>query len=162
MTKQPTPAQLELLAQRRIVAVATVGADGAPHLTATWFLYEDGALYLAIPSGSAKGRNLARNGRVAVMIDVRVAGREAGVTGIGRAELLAGADAEPVVQRLHRKYLTDDGLADPRVGPVFAAVDDLAVKLNPDRWISWDMGELDQQAFSGAIMQNGYLREIEP
>ena len=70
MTKQPTPAQLELLAQRRIAAVATVGADGAPHLTATWFLYEDGALYLAIPSGSAKGRNLARNGRVAVMIDV--------------------------------------------------------------------------------------------
>ena len=162
MTSTLTPAQLDLLDQRRIAAVATIGRDGVPHLTATWFLHDAGSLYLAIPSGSAKGRNLMRNDRLAVMIDVRVAGREAGVTAIGRAELLTGVEAEPVVSRIHDKYLTTAGLADPRVGPVFGAVDDLAVKLTPDRWISWDMSELDRQAFGGAIMENGYLREIEP
>lgn len=162
MTSTLTPAQLELLDQRRIASVATIGEGGAPHLTATWFLYDAGRLFLAIPSGSAKGRNLVRNRQIAVMIDIRVAGREAGLTAIGIAELLTGAQAEPFVSRLHEKYLTAEGLADPRVGPVFTAVDDLAVRLTPDRWISWDMGELDRQAFGGAIMENGYLREIEP
>jgi hypothetical protein len=49
---------------------------------------------------------------------------------------------------VHAKYLKPEALADPQVGPLFAVVDDLVVKLAPSRWIiSWDMGALNQQAF---------------
>lgn len=151
-----------MLKERRIASVATIDAHGMPHLTSVWFLYEEGSLYLAIPSASAKGRNLARNPRIAVMIDIREHYREAGLTAIGNAEILSGEAASPVVERLHRKYLTDSALEDPGVGPVFAAVDDIAVRLQPARWIAWDMAELDGQAFGGAIARNRYLRDLAP
>ena len=54
-----------------------------------------------------------------------------------------------------------EGLADPQVGPVFSAMDDVAVKLTPSRWISWDMGELDRPVFGGAMSAGGYIKEVE-
>jgi len=149
----------QLLTERRIASVATIGPDGAPHLTSVWFLYEDGALYLAIASSSAKGRNLASNPHVAVMIDSREPYQEAGITAIGEAELLSGERAAAIVRKVHAKYLSAEALDDPQVGPVFAAIDDMAVKVVPQRWLSWDMSELDQQVFGGAIARNRYLRE---
>lgn len=158
---EPNEKQKLLLAERRIASVATIGADGAPHLTSVWFLYEGGVIYLAIPSSSAKGKNLAGNPKIAVMIDVRESYREAGLTAIGEVEFLSGEEAAPIVRRIHEKYLSSDALNDPQVGPVFAVIDDVAVKLVPQRWLSWDMGELDQQAFGGAISRNAYLKEID-
>lgn len=159
---QPDEHQLDLLAMRRIASVATINPDGGPHLTSVWFLYENGSLYLAIPSSSVKGRNLKRSPQIAVMIDVRRSGGEKGLTAMGEAEIIEGDEAAAIVHRVHEKYLTADGLQDPQVGPVFAAVDDIAVKLVPDKWISWDMAQLDAQAFGGAIYRNGYLKELEP
>jgi nitroimidazol reductase NimA-like FMN-containing flavoprotein (pyridoxamine 5'-phosphate oxidase superfamily) len=129
-------------------------------VTATWFLYEDGCLYLAIPSSSAKGRNLMRNPRIAVMIDVRSSYAEAGLTASGEAEIISGDEAARIVQRVHQKYLTSQALADPQVGPAFAAMDDMAVRLKPAKWISWDMAELDAQLFSGAMSRNRYLKDL--
>lgn len=158
---QPDESQLKLLEERRIASVATIDPTGTPHLTAVWFLYQDGALYLAIPSSSVKGRNLANDARIAVMIDVRQSGKESGLTAIGKAELIRGAEAAPIVRRLHEKYISPQGLADPRVGPVFAGIDDVAVRVAPTRWISWDMRELDEHVFGGAMTENGYLKEID-
>jgi len=154
--------QRELLDERRIASVATIGPDGAPHLTSVWFLYENEHLYLAIPSSSVKGKNLAHDRRIAVMIDVRVSFREMGLTAIGEAELIGGEAAAVIAQRVHAKYLKPDALSDPRVGPLFAAVDDLVVKLVPSKWICWDMSALDQQAFGGAVSRSGYLKDIDP
>ena len=152
--------QVAMLQERRIASVATISPDGMPHLTSVWFLFEDGTIYLAIPSSSVKAHNLERDARVAVMIDVRESYREKGVTAIGRADLIQGADASSIVQKIHEKYLTDEALQDPSVGPVFAAFDDIAVQLIPSKWITWNMSELDKQAFAGKLVSNGYLREI--
>jgi nitroimidazol reductase NimA-like FMN-containing flavoprotein (pyridoxamine 5'-phosphate oxidase superfamily) len=127
-----------------------------------WFLYENDILYLAIQSSSAKGRNLARSRKIAVMIDVRESYEEAGVTAIGEAELIAGDEAKLIVRRVHEKYLPPDAFADTQVGPVFAAIDDVAVKLRPTKWLSWDISEVDQHAFGGAISRNRYLKAIDP
>ena len=159
---EPNEEQKQLLKQRRIASVATIGADGMPHLTSVWFVYENGALYLAIPFSSAKGKNLSANANVAVMVDVRKSYKEAGLTAIGEAELVFGDQAASIVRRVHEKYLSLEALDDPQVGPVFAAVDDLAVRLVPRKWLSWDMGQLDQQVFGGAIARNGYLKALEP
>ena len=154
--------QLGLLAESRIASVATIDAGGFPHLTAVWFLYEDDCLYLAIPSSSAKGRNLLQNPRIAIMVDARVNYAECGLTAIGTAEIIKGDPAVPIVERLHKKYLSEPALADPAVGPVFAAMDDWAVKLKPGRWISWDMATLDAQVFGGGISKNDYMKPIVP
>ena len=160
--QHPNENQIRLLGERRIASVATIDADGAPHLTSVWFLFEEGQLFLAIPSTSVKARNLMHNSGIAVMIDSRVSFEESGLTAIGVAELLSGEEAVPIVRRLHEKYLTNEALADPQVGAVFAAMDDIAVRVNPIRWISWDMSELDEHVFGGAMTQNRYLREIAP
>lgn len=159
---RPTERQLALLAERRIASVATIRPDGTPHVTAVWFLHEDDCLYLAIPSSSVKGRNLAANPRIAIMIDARVPAQERGLTASGEAEILTGDEAAAIVRRLHGKYLTAKALADPAVGPAFAALDDIVVKLAPERWAAWDMGELDAQAFDGAMARNGYLEPLAP
>lgn len=161
-THQLSEKQRKLLEESRIASVATIDSAGFPHLTSVWFLFEDEALYLAIPSRSAKGRNLEQNRRLAVMIDARRAYAEAGITAIGEGEILSGSTAVPYVQRLHEKYLTREALQDPDVGPAFAAMDDIAVRLTPKRWISWDMAELDAQAFGGRMARQRYLKDIEP
>jgi len=158
----PTEKQTRILQERRIASVATISPDGSPHLTSVWFLYENETLYLAIQSSRTKGRNLAGNPKIAVMIDVRVSYEEAGLTAIGEAEIITGEEAKLIVRRVHEKYLTPAALADRQVGPIFAAIDDIAVKLTPTKWLCWDMSKLDQQGFGGAISRNRYLKAIDP
>ena len=154
--------QMETLRESRIASVATIGADGLPHLTSVWFLFEDECLFLAIPSSSVKAMNLSGNPGLAVMIDVRESYAESGATAVGEAEIIRGEEAAPIVRRLHEKYLTSEALRDPQVGPAFAAMDDIAVRLEPSRWISWDMAELDSQVFGGTMASNRYLKDIIP
>jgi PPOX class probable F420-dependent enzyme len=50
--------------------VATVRADGSPHLAPVWYaLAEDGALCFTTGSDTVKGRALARDRRIAVCVD---------------------------------------------------------------------------------------------
>ena len=93
--------QRALLGERRIASVATLTTDGMPHLTPVWFLFADGAFLIAIASGSAKGRNLARDNRMALMLDRRQHYEETGFSVCGNAEILT-ADFEsckPVLDR---------------------------------------------------------------
>ena len=133
--KYPNEEQLPLLRERRIASVATISPDGLPHLTSVWFLYENEEFFLAIPSSSAKGRNLRNDSRIAIMIDIREAYREAGVTACGHAEIISGEAATIIVRRIHEKYMTQDALEDPLIGPAFDAIDDIAVRIQPTRWI---------------------------
>ncbi len=160
--KQPTKKQLVLLQERRIASVATISPDGLPHMTSVWFLYEDGQFFLAIPSSSAKGRNLNNNSRIAIMIDARETYREAGVTASGHAEIISGEAAAAIVQRIHEKYMTQDALEDPLIGPTFNAIDDIAVRIQPTKWISWDMAQLDKQYFGGRLQERKSFKQIVP
>lgn len=152
----------EILIQRRIASVATIDSNGFPHVTSVWFYYDEGVFWLAIPSSSAKAKNLSQNNKIAIMIDVRVAGKEFGITASGECDILRGEAAEEAVKLIHSKYLTEDGVSDPDVGPAFAAFDDMVIRLVPSKWISWDMAALDQAAFGGKLGSNSYLKQIEP
>ena len=159
--QKPNEHQKAMLQERRIASVATISPDGFPHLTSVWFLYQHEEIFLAIPSSSAKGRNLSRDSRIAVMIDVRENYREAGLTACGNAEIISGDVAAGIANRIHQKYLTKEGLEDPSVGPVFTAIDDIVVRVKPTKWISWDMAELDKQVFDGKLLASKYFREID-
>ena len=95
------------------------------------------------------------------MIDVRVSGRERGLTAIGNAELVRGAWSESLNRVIHGRYLRPGALDDPRVGPVFAAMDDATICLRADEWLSWDMAALDQQVFAGRMASQSYLLPLD-
>ncbi|MEU8995818.1 PPOX class F420-dependent oxidoreductase [Streptomyces caniferus] len=49
--------------------LATVRADGSPHLAPVWFLMDGDELVFNTGADTVKGRNLARDGRVALCVD---------------------------------------------------------------------------------------------
>ena len=53
-------------------------------------------------------------------------------------------------------------MSDPQVGPVFAAFDDVTIRLTPISWTTWDMAVLDAQAFGGRLGNTpGYMLPLD-
>ncbi|MEU9674041.1 PPOX class F420-dependent oxidoreductase [Streptomyces parvus] len=53
----------------RTAKVSTVRADGRPHIAPVWFLLDGDSVVFNTGKESVKGRNLARDGRVALCVD---------------------------------------------------------------------------------------------
>ncbi|MFH8448981.1 PPOX class F420-dependent oxidoreductase [Streptomyces fungicidicus] len=53
----------------RTAKLSTVRADGSPHVAPVWFLVDGGDVVFNTGKGTVKGRNLARDGRVALCVD---------------------------------------------------------------------------------------------
>jgi PPOX class probable F420-dependent enzyme len=49
--------------------LATVRADGRPHVTPIWFVLDGDDLILTTGAGTVKGRNLRRDPRAAIVVD---------------------------------------------------------------------------------------------
>ena len=146
-----------LLEERRIATLTTFDVQGMPHVTAVWFLWQNGALYLTTNDRSGKGRNLSRDPRMALCIECREAGREAGLSASGRAELLTGEKATALAGQINGKYLTPAALNHPVVGAAFSGMSNLVVKLVPERWISWDMAALGDALFPPGSDASGFF-----
>ena len=152
----------EMLSGRYIASLATGKEDGSIHLVAVWFLSEGANVYVATSSRTRKARNLVSNSKVSLMIDSRDPAASRGITITGTAQLLTGAASVEWNKKIHVKYLSDAALADPRVGPVFAAWDDVTIQITPQPIITWDMREIDRQVFGGAMEKNpDYLLPVE-
>ena len=150
----------EILKRRMIACLATQNDDSSTHLTAVWFLYESGRIYVATHSQTRKARNLRARPQASLMIDVREPSAERGVAAACTVTLLDGVRAEQVITRIHQKYLSSAALADPRVAPVLAKMDDVVIELVPQKWTSWDMRVLGKSLFGDAI-KPGYFLPVE-
>jgi PPOX class probable F420-dependent enzyme len=53
----------------RTAKLATVRADGSPHIAPIWFVLDGSDLLFNTGKETVKGRNLARDGRVALCVD---------------------------------------------------------------------------------------------
>lgn len=160
--KQIDSSLQEFLAGRHIGTVATENADGTIHMTAVWYVFEDGHFYIATSSKTRKARNLAARPRTSVMVDSRKPGKERGVTAFGRSALVSGRESQEINRRIHSRYLSSTALADPKVGPVFAGFDDVTIRIVPDSWISWDMAAVDAQVFAGRLGNTpGYMLPLD-
>ncbi|KMS75739.1 pyridoxamine 5-phosphate oxidase [Streptomyces viridochromogenes] len=53
----------------RTAKLSTVRADGSPHVTPIWFVLDGDDVVFNTGKSSVKGRNLARDGRVALCVD---------------------------------------------------------------------------------------------
>lgn len=77
------------IASQRTANLATVGADGQPHLVAMWFALIDGALWFETKRKAQKTVNLRRNPRATVLIEDGLTYESLrGVSLEGRAEIV--------------------------------------------------------------------------
>jgi hypothetical protein len=60
---------LELLASARNAWLASVRPDGRPHVAPLWVVVVDGAVWFSTPSTTTKGRNLAKDDRIALHVE---------------------------------------------------------------------------------------------
>jgi PPOX class probable F420-dependent enzyme len=156
------PAFLDLLRGRYVATLGTENADSTIHLTAVWYLFENGCFLIATSSKSRKARNLVARPAASLMVDSRKPGKERGVTATGKVELISGEESKEINRRLHRRYLSAMAISDPAVGPVFAAFDDVTLRLTPSSWIAWDKAVLDAQALGGKLGATpGYLLPLD-
>ena len=156
------PTLQKLLRGSYIATLGTENGDGSIHLTAVWYLFEGGDLFIATSSKSRKARNILARAKASLMVDVRKPGAERGVNGSGKAELISGEQSREINLRIHKRYLSAAALADPQIEPVFAAFDDVTIKITPGSWNAWDMAVLDAQAFGGKLGATpGYLLPLD-
>ncbi|MBA2475728.1 MAG: pyridoxamine 5'-phosphate oxidase family protein, partial [Actinobacteria bacterium] len=60
---------LELLASARNAWLATVRADGRPHVAPLWIVRVDASIWFSTPVSTTKGRNLEHDGRLALHVE---------------------------------------------------------------------------------------------
>lgn len=59
----------EYLDEPRNAVSATTRQDGSPHVSPTWFLWEDEKLYIPLLTSSVKYKNLVRDPRISVCVE---------------------------------------------------------------------------------------------
>lgn len=156
------PTLQQFLQGRYIATLATENPDGTIHLTAVWYLFEDGSIFIATSSKSRKARNVMVRPKVSLMVDARRPGTERGVSAAGTAEVISDDQSRELNLRIHHRYLSAAAIADPGIGPVFASFDDVTIRITPVSWIAWDMAALDAQAFSGRLGGTpGYMLPLD-
>jgi PPOX class probable F420-dependent enzyme len=110
MTDTLSVPALELLASDAVAVVATLDADGSPHLSAAWVGIEDGEIVFGTLGDQRKLRNLRRDPRVALTIQsdhVNDWGLREYLVVNGVARVTEGGAPE-LLQRLARTYLGPD------------------------------------------------------
>ena len=128
----------EFLRAERTCRVASMGADGSPHVTPLWFVWDGAALWLTSIVRSQRWADLRRDGRVAVVVDaghdffelrgVELRGR---VEPVGEVPRTGGPVPElDVPERLFAdKYAGGQVLHDGRHG---------WLRVAPEKIASWD------------------------
>jgi PPOX class probable F420-dependent enzyme len=142
---------VKLLEERRYAVLATQDDDGLPHLTPVWYLFRNEQLYIGSSSSSRKVRNVVARPAASLIVDVRRLGAERWIAASGSVTVLKGEDSRQMAKAILERYLTSEALNDPRVGPAFAATDDVILCLKPTKWRSWALADIDRQYFGGIL-----------
>jgi PPOX class probable F420-dependent enzyme len=138
-----SPEELDAyLATARTCRVATVGRDGAPHVSPLWFVWDGRALWLNSIVKSQRWTNFLRDPRVSVVVDGGDGYLDLhGVELIGEVEPVGEAPrvAEPNPDLGETERLWGDKYA----GGTFVPDGRHAwVRLVPDKIVSWDFRKL--------------------
>lgn len=134
-----------LYAECRSLQVATLGRDGAPHLTTVWYLVDEDENFLFETYGkSQKVVNMRRDPRVALLCE---AGHDyaelRGVSVQGRAEIVEdNPERTALMRRLvdHHFHGLDDAALDATAAKM--AEKRIVVRVRPEKVMSWDHRKL--------------------
>ena len=148
---EPRESDRAFLQQRHYAILATQNEDGSIHLTPVWYLFQDGRLLVGTSSSSRKARNISARPSVSLIVDIRKGGAERWVSASGTATILSGEESRKWNAQILARYLTEAARNDARVGPVFAAADDVTISIEPVKWRSWESRDLDNRFFGGLL-----------
>ena len=120
-----------LLQGRRTAALATVRADGSPHVKPVWFLLDGDDVVLNTGADTVAGRNLARDPRAALSVDeFEPAGAFVVVT--GSAVLVEDLDqVREWATRIGGRYMGEDRAEE--FGARNGVPGELLVRITPSR-----------------------------
>jgi len=144
-----TPEEIDAyFATARTCRVATVGRDGAPHVSPLWFVWEGGALWFSSVVTSQRWTNFLRDPRVSVVVDGGDGYLELhGVELIGEVEPVGEAPrtAVPNATLAEPERLWGEKYPD---GPVMPDGRHAWVRLAPDKIVSWDFRKLPDDSWA--------------
>jgi PPOX class probable F420-dependent enzyme len=134
----------DFLEHAHSLQVATIGKDGAPHLTTVWFGIRDGKILFETYGKSQKVLNLLRDNRIAVLAeDGHTYDKLRGVSINGTAEVI---DENPRLTQdmrflvdVHFKGQTDEQLD---ATAIQMAKKRIVVAVTPEKVMSWDHTKL--------------------
>ncbi len=136
------------LESARTIILTTIGPDGVPDPVAMWFVLRDGEIWMRTYAKSQKVANARRDPRVAVLVETGERYAELrGVQVSGRLELSNDLDVIcDIAAALLVKY---EGLDPAHVAAAKeayrpTAVKQVAMRLVPERTVSWDHAKLVQ------------------
>ena len=133
----------EFVAQSRTATMATVSAEGQPHLVAMWYAVIDGQIWFETKAKSQKAVNLRRDPRISVLIESgHTYDSLKGVSFEGKAEVIDDADAlwqvgVSIWERYNGPYSEE---VRPFVEIMLAKR--VAVRVDVERTRSWDHKKL--------------------
>lgn len=130
------------LATERTCRVATVGADGAPHVSPLWFAWDGSALWLYSITRSKRWADIHHEPRISVIVDGGDAyGELIGAELTGRAEFVGPVpdrgEPDPVVDEPRRLFAEKY-----RGGELMADGKHAWIRLVPDKIVSWDFKKI--------------------
>ena len=132
------------LAEAHSLQVATLGKDGAPHLTTVWFAVHDGAILFETYGKSQKVVNLQRDPRIAVLAeDGRTYDQLRGVSINGTAEVIEDNPERTALMRVlvdHHFPGQDAKSLDEMAGRM--AEKRVVIRVKADKIMSWDHRKL--------------------
>jgi Pyridoxamine 5'-phosphate oxidase len=132
--------------------LATIGDDGAPHLTELLFLLDDrDRVLLPTPHNTRKVKNL----RARPLATVFFYEHSGWVSCTGPVEILEGEEAAAANQVNRDRLLTESG--HQTIGLVLAAHEDTTIVVTPTQWLSWS-----SSAITAAIVAEGADLEANP
>ncbi len=141
-----TEAEVEsYLTSGRDLQVASINADGTPHLVTMWFALVDGDLCFWTYGRSQKIVNLQRDPRVTVLVaDGDVYEKLRGVSVAGTATVIEDRDeVNAIGEAVFEKYwmpITDEAV---REGVHAMGAKRLGVRITLDKVVSWDHSKLE-------------------
>lgn len=131
------------LAEERMCRLGSLGADGSPHVSPLWFVWDGSAIWINSVVRSQRWTNLVRDPRVGVAVD----GGE-GYAELRGAELIGRVEVVGAVPRL--PGTVDDSVAEPERlfgakygGGEFVPDGNHAwLRMVPDKIVSWDFRKM--------------------
>jgi PPOX class probable F420-dependent enzyme len=129
------------LERSRTATLASIGADGMPHLVAMWYGLIDGKLYFETKTKSQKARNLFRDRRIVCMVEAGDSYDELrGVSIEGQAVIIEDTTADEywAAGRSVWERYTGPYTEEQRPFLEFMMSKRIVVRIEPERVRTWD------------------------
>ena len=134
----------EFVARKLVARMATQRADGWPHVTPIWYVWEDGRFLLSLGNSRRHLANLRRDPHVTMCVDIDPRVEDPTKTPraavcFGLAELVEeGPLVREVTEKMEMRYL---GAVPPEFEEALWFEGRTVVIIEPQRWLAWDQSK---------------------